>query len=85
MELLDRNEINIGKLIKRKIGILNHQNQVKIENALQKIVVDPSQFIRKSFGDPQIRAYKTDPFANEHKKPFKIEENENIRRVLKYI
>ncbi len=83
MELIDKNEINIDKVIKRKIGILNNHNQIKIENALQKINVDPSQFIRKSFGDPQIRAYKTDPFANEYKKPFKIEENENIRKVLK--
>lgn len=83
MEFLDKNDINIDKVIKRKIGILNHQNQVKIESALQKIKVDPSQFIRKSFGDPQIIAYKTDLFVNEHKKPFKIQENENIRKVLK--
>lgn len=84
MELLvDKNEINIDKVIKRKMGIISHQSQVKIENALQKINVDPSQFIRKSYGDPQIIAYKEDPFANEHKKPFKIEENENIRKVLK--
>ncbi len=83
MELLDKNDINIDKVIKRKLGILNHQNQVKIESALQRIKVDPSQFIRKSFGDPQIKAYQTDPFANDHIKPFKIQENENIRKVLK--
>jgi hypothetical protein len=83
MELIFKNDINIQKVIKKKIGILNHHNQVKIENALQKIKVDPSQFIRKSFGDPQIIAHKIYPFVNEHKKPFKIQENESIRKNLK--
>lgn len=83
MELLDKNDINIDRLIKKKIGILNHQIQVKIEGALQRIKVDPSQYIRKSFEDPQIRAYKTDPFTNEQK-IFKIRENESLKQVLKY-
>ncbi len=81
--LVDRNVINIDKVIKRKKCIINHPIQVKIENAPQKIKVDPSQFIRKSYCDPQIRAHKDNPLINENKKPFKIEENENIRQVLK--
>lgn len=61
MELLDKHEINVSKLIKKKIGILNHDKQIKIDQALKKNKIEESmKFIRKTYGDPLIVAYKYD-------------------------
>ncbi len=84
MEFIDNNEIKLNKIIKRKIGSYSHKIQNKIESALQKIEHEAAVYIRKSFGDPQIIEYKSDfLFENENKKPYKVKENENIRKVLK--
>jgi len=84
MNILDKDENeNMDSFIMRKIKYFSKNKQGRIENALQKIKVDDSQRIKKSFEDPQIRAHKVDILANLHKKPFSIKEGENVQKVLK--
>lgn len=81
---IDKNKIELDKIIKRKISQISKGYQNKVESALESVDMEgKTPLNKKQYGDPDIIAHKYFYITKEERRR-KTKRN-NAQAVLKYI